>query len=359
MKLPDLFELNPYELNYLKKENILNSILFDLTRFHYNNCKEYRQILNAIEFNVKIECEYKKLPYLPVRLFKNLELKSIKFDDIIKTMTSSGTSGQTVSKIFLDKETAGNQTKVLTSIVSSFIGKKRMPMLIIDSETTIRNRNLFSARGAGIIGFSLFGSKKCFALDEKMNLNIDLVKNFINDNKNEKILIFGFTYMIWQHLYKELIKNNLKLNLENSILIHGGGWKKLNHENISNNLFKEKLLEQAGIINIHDYYGMVEQTGSIFFECEYGFLHSSIYSDIIIRRGFDFSEAFIGEKGIIQVLSILPKSYPGHSILTEDEGMVIGIDDCKCGRMGKYFKIFGRLKNAETRGCSDTYENKQ
>ena len=35
------------------------------------------------------------------------------------------------------------------------------------------------------------------------------------------------------------IENNLKLNLENSILIHGGGWKKLNHENISNNIFKE------------------------------------------------------------------------------------------------------------------------
>ena len=90
-------------------------------------------------------------------------------------------------------------------------------------------------------------------------------------------------------------------------------------------------------------------------ECEYGHLHASVYSDILIRRPVDFSIADIGEKGIIQVLSVLPKSYPGHSLLTEDEGVLLGEDDCKCGRLGKYFKIVGRLKNAEIRGCSDTY----
>jgi len=52
---------------------------------------------------------------------------------------------------------------------------------------------------------------------------------------------------------------------------------------------------------------------------------------------------------------LLPISYPGHSILTEDIGTIIGVDNCLCGRMGKYFKINGRLKNAELRGCSDTY----
>ena len=43
-------------------------------------------------------------------------------------------------------------------------------------------------------------------------------------------------------------------------------------------------------------------------------------------------------KGLIQLFSLLPKSYPGHSLLTEDEGVLLGEDDCKCGRHGKYFK---------------------
>jgi hypothetical protein len=70
----------------------------------------------------------------------------------------------------------------------------------------------------------------------------------------------------------------------------------------------------------------------------------------------DFSICDRGEKGVIQVVSVLPESYPGHAILTEDEGVLLGEDDCACGRKGKYFKILGRIKNAEVRGCSDTYE---
>lgn len=56
-------------------------------------------------------------------------------------------------------------------------------------------------------------------------------------------------------------------------------------------------------------------------ECECGHLHASIFSDVIVRRPEDFSECKIGEKGMIQVVSTIPESYPGHSLLTEDEGV--------------------------------------
>ena len=101
---------------------------------------------------------------------------------------------------------------------------------------------------------------------------------------------------------------------------------------------------------------MVEQLGSIYIECEYGHMHCSNYSDIIIRNPKDFSVQPHGEKGLMEVVSVLPTSYPGHVLLTEDEGVITGEDDCPCGRKGKYFKIIGRIKNAEVRGCSDTYE---
>ena len=169
------------------------------------------------------------------------------------------------------------------------------------------------------------------------------------------IFIFGFTFMIWQHFYKELLKTGYKPDLSCAIMIHGGGWKKLINESVSSGLFKKSLFDVCGIKNIYDYYGMVEQTGSIYMECEQGHLHASIFSDIIIRRSTDFSIAEIGEVGIIQVVSVLPISYPGHLLLTEDEGVLLGEDDCSCGRLGKYFKILGRIKNAEIRGCSDTY----
>lgn len=356
MDLSNILNISPYSLNKNNKRELLNSYLNSLSKFHYNNCSSYTKMMDVINFNIDEEDDYTKLPFLPVRLFKMFDLKSIEKEDIIKTMTSSGTSGQAVSKIYLDKETSSNQTKVLTKIVSSFIGKKRTPMIIMDSESIVKDRKLFSARGAGILGFSMFGSKRMYALNDKMELKIDALNEFLEENKGERIFIFGFTFIIYQHFYKELDRLNIKLDLSNSVMIHGGGWKKLINESVSSLKFRESLYRVCGIKSVHDYYGMVEQTGSIFMECEKGHLHAPNFSDIIIRKPHDFSIAKIGEKGIIQVLSILPNSYPGHSLLTEDEGILLGEDDCSCGRLGKYFKIVGRLKNAEIRGCSDTYE---
>jgi len=64
----------------------------------------------------------------------------------------------------------------------------------------------------------------------------------------------------------------------------------------------------------------------------------------------------MNEVGLIQTLSILPRSYPGHVLLTEDLGRQIGVDDCACGKLGSYYQVEGRVKQAELRGCSDTYK---
>ena len=86
-----------------------------------------------------------------------------------------------------------------------------------------------------------------------------------------------------------------------------------------------------------------------------GFFTYSIFSDIIIRSPITFEPLLFGEEGLIQLLSILPSSYPGHSLLTEDLGIIHGEDNCLCGRKGRYFSVKGRLAQAENRGCSDTY----
>ena len=355
MKFDNYFKLSPYSLNKEKKHHYLNTYLQELTRLHYSRCSDYRSILNAMRFEFDSNFDFYAMPFIPVSLFKMFNLLSIPKEQIFKTMTSSGTSGQAVSKIFLDKSCALNQSKVLANIVCDLIGKSRTPMIIIDTPSVLKDRNHFSARGSGILGFSIFGTKKIFALDDNMNLNIDLLLDFIKNNQDKKILLFGFTFMIYQHFIKSLVEKNINVDLSNCILIHGGGWKKLVSESIGTTKFRELLYQTCGIKSVHDYYGMVEQTGSIYIECSHGYLHSSIYSDVIIRNANDFSEVPNGKKGIIQTLSILPTSYPGHSLLTEDEGIIEGEDTCKCGRLGKYFKVIGRLKNAELRGCSDVY----
>ena len=358
MTYEEILAYSPYEVNKAEKDKLLTDELLALTEYHRGHCAEYANMLRTIDYSAEQVKHYEDLPFLPVRLFKEMTLKSISDDEVFKTMTSSGTSGQQVSRIFLDRETAVNQQKTLVKLVSSIAGGSRMPMIIIDCPSVVKNRAMFSARGAGILGFSIFGRKKIYALNDDMELQLAAIREFIAENHDKRIFLFGFTFMIWQHFYKVLLDSGEKLDLSNAVLFHGGGWKKLVQEAVEPQQFNKALQQVCGLKRVVNYYGMVEQTGCIYTECECGHLHASTYSDVIVRRGIDFSVADMGEAGIIQVVSLLPKSYPGHSLLTEDEGVILGQDDCPCGRKGKYFKVLGRLKQAEIRGCSDTYAAK-
>lgn len=350
-----MFALAPYCLDQAAKNRFLTEALVPLTMHHLECCPSYRRMLAGMGFDLQRVNHYADLPFLPVRLFKEMELRSIPGHDVFKTMTSSGTTGQAVSRIYLDRETSGAQQKALVKIVSDFIGSKRLPMLIVDCPSVVKNHEMFSARGAGILGFSIFGTDKIYALDDDMRLNVAGIRAFLEKHRGKPILLFGFTFMVWRHFCQELMKLDGPLDLSSGILIHGGGWKKLAGEAVPAEEFKRRLQAVCGLSRVHDYYGMVEQTGSIFMECECGHLHASIFSDVIPRRAINFSPCRMGEPGILEVVSILPRSYPGHCLLTEDKGEILGVDDCPCGRKGKYFKVWGRLENAEIRGCSDTY----
>lgn len=354
--LAEILDVPPYSLESEEKGALYVRALSDLTGHHYAHCAPYARMLDGFGYrNGTVFSSMADIPFIPLRLFKEYDLASVAKSEVVKTMTSSGTTGQKLSKIFLDRETSTNQTKVLTKLVASFIGKKRLPMLVIDSREVIKDRNLFSARGAGILGFSMFGADIEYALDAHMQLDLPKVQAFIDKHRGGPILLFGFTFMIWEHFRSALRDAGVKLALDGGVLIHGGGWKKLSEQAVDREKFNQAIHEVSGIARVHNYYGMVEQTGSIFMECEAGKLHASIFSDVLIRDHRNFSVLPHGQAGLIQLLSLLPTSYPGHSILSEDVGRVLGEDDCPCGRKGKYFEIHGRIKNAEVRGCSDAY----
>ncbi|MEE3392302.1 MAG: acyl-protein synthetase [Lachnospiraceae bacterium] len=353
--IEDFHNFEPYSLAHDDKEKLLLARMNELTAWHMEHCKEYRDYLNVIGYDGRLLKRLSDVPFIPIRIFKELTMKSIPDDQVFKIMKSSGTSSQKQSRIYLDKETAILQQKVLLRLIGDFVGHKRLPMLVIDTRDIIRDRKLFTTRGATIMGLDFAARKMVFALDSNMELQVDAVNDFLEKYGNEKFLIFGFTYMVWQHLFQKAKELGLHFDMKNGYLLTAGGWKKLVNQHISNEEFKNTGREVCGINHYVDHYGMAEQTGCIYAECECGHLHASIYSDIIIRDFKNFSPCKPGERGFIQVLSSLPHSYPGHSILTEDEGMILGEDDCPCGRKGKYIKVIGRVKNAELRGCSDTY----
>ncbi|WP_231907189.1 LuxE/PaaK family acyltransferase [Comamonas aquatica] len=344
----------PYSLSTAQKQPLLLDALNALTAWHAQHCTPYANMRQRMFGTAPAACR-EDVPWLPVRLFKTQDLMSSERSSIIKTLTSSGTTGQAVSRIYLDRETSLRQTRVLTAIMASFLGKQRLPMVIVDSADLLKDRSRFNARAAGILGFSVFGRQHHYCLDAGLDLQIDALQDFLAQHRGAPILAFGFTFVVWQRLLQAVIAQGRKLDFgPGSTLIHGGGWKRLQDQQVNNATFKALLREHLGLERIFNYYGMVEQVGSIFMECEHGHLHAPAFADVIVRDPLTLEPLPPGREGAVQVLSALPVSYPGHSLLTEDLGVLHGEDDCPCGRHGRYFSVLGRLPQAELRGCSDT-----
>ena len=326
-----------------------------LTRHHVRNCTPYAQMIASIWTGATEAPDLESVPWLPVRLFKLTDLRSIPASDVAKTLVSSGTSGAAVSRIFLDADTARPQAKALTRIFAQFAGKQRMPMLVVDDDGFLHDRTRFNARAAGILGFSNFGRDHFYLLDAQLRPDWDALAAWLAQHAEQPVFLFGFTFIVWQSLVMAARRDGREFHLPpGSLLVHGGGWKKMEEHKVDNATFKAGLREVLGLERVHNFYGMVEQVGSVFFECEQGHLHAPAYADVIIRNPADLTSAPIGSAGLVQVVSLLPRSYPGHSLLTEDLGVLHGEDDCPCGRLGKHFSVLGRVKNVEIRGCSDT-----
>jgi hypothetical protein len=324
--------------------------LVALTEHHRANCEPYARILDATGHPRGTAYDaVDELPWLPVRLFKTHELKSIPDDEVFRVLTSSGTTGDQVSRIFLDKAAAADQSRKLARTMQTVLGPKRLPMLMVDSRAMAGSG---TARGAGVLGMASFGRDHTFVLDADGQPDLDVVREFLARHGDQPFLIFGFTFMVWQFLYEPA--RDAGLDLSNGILIHSGGWKKLIDRAVDNAEFRRSFAKDTGLTRIHNFYGMVEQIGTVFLEGdEGGSLYCPEFADVIIRDPETWKPQPPGEPGLIEVVSTLPHSYPGHVLLTEDRGVIHGIDDGS--RPGTRFEVLGRLPRAEARGCSDTF----
>jgi phenylacetate-coenzyme A ligase PaaK-like adenylate-forming protein len=356
--LERLLAAAPYSLPHQEKRVLLTERARELTRQHYDRCVPYRHLIDRL-FGGSKALRFERLedaPFLPVSLFKTRELRSVEPGAVVKTLTSSGTTGQAVSRIYLDANTAQLQSRTLVKILQHFLGVERRPMVFLDHSGIVRDRRLFSARGAGILGLLPFGRQPFYALREDMSLDVDGLQAYLEKMRGQRPVFFGFTFMVWQYFVEALEALGRRLSLDDAVLLHSGGWKKLEALHVGQEEFRRRLLAVAGIANVLNYYGMVEQVGSVYVENPLHFLHASIYSDVIVRDTNTLEPLPPGRPGLMQVVSALPASYPGHSLLTEDLGVIEGCDNLMTGMHGQYFQILGRLPRAELRGCSDTFQ---
>lgn len=348
--------LTPYSLAVSERRAKMLEDLNALTLYHATNCEPYRRILDGLWSSQTSAACVEDLPYLPVSLFKTHQLRSVADDAVRATLTSSGTTGAVVSQIYVDSETSRNQQLGLANSLGHILGKKRLPMLVLDTDATFRNPKYMNARGAGVLGMMRFGRDHHFALTPDLEPALDVVETFLDKHGDGPFFMFGFTFLVWARFF-EVLKDR-GLDLSNGVLIHSGGWKKMEEQAVDNTVFRASFKEHFRLEKIYNFYGMVEQLGSIFLEGPDGLLYPPNFSDVIIRDPETFAPAPTGTAGIIQVLSLIPGSYPGHSLLTEDMGVIDAVDADHDGWNGNGLRVIGRVPKAELRGCSDVVSQK-
>ncbi len=346
----------PYSLPVSERRAMMLEDLNALTQHHVATCEPYRKILDGLWGGQTNAACFEEVPYLPVSLFKTHKLQSVADDAVRATLTSSGTTGAVVSQIYVDSDTSRNQQLGLTNSLGHILGKKRLPMLVLDTDATFRNPKYMNARGAGVLGMMRFGRDHHFALRPNLDLALDVVETFLDKHGNGPFFMFGFTFLVWASFFQAL--KGQDLDLANGVLIHSGGWKKMEEKAVDNVVFRASFKENFQLEKIYNFYGMVEQLGSIFLEGRDGLLYPPNFSDVIIRDPDTFAPAPTGTAGIIQVLSLLPGSYPGHSLITEDIGVIEAVDAGHGGWNGNGLRVIGRVPKAELRGCSDVFSQK-
>ena len=176
--------------------------------------------------------------------------------------------------------------------------------------------------------------------------------NILEDKEKEgkRVNIAGPPFWL-DRIMERMKKEGRTVNLPDSQVLTGGGWKAEEDKRTPEEIFREKVEEVLGIPQnrYHDVYAMSE-CSSVFLSCEGHYKH---VPPTIIPLVLDEELNPIGydEYGRFAFIDPIPKSYPGF-IVTGDKIKLL--ERCPvCNREGPVIDIeVTRMPGSEGRGCA-------
>ena len=232
------------------------------------------------------------------------------------------------------------------------LGARRLPFLAIDTKDVIKPTDL-TARGGGVLGMMKFGAKTTFALDSELEIDKETVETFVRAHGKRAVSHFRLHVSRLGQALPDLCRRRARSFERRSSFTRADGRSSRRRRsptpssgppskrrfNLDEHL-QLLWLRRADRLRLHR-------------EARTDCSIRRISPTSSCRRPHSWEPAAVGEEGVIQVVSLLPRSYPGHSVLTEDMGVVATIDAGAGGRYGKAIRVVGRAPKTELRGCSD------
>jgi phenylacetate-coenzyme A ligase PaaK-like adenylate-forming protein len=353
----ELFNSNPFTADESVKKLFINSYR-ECAQHHYHHSaliKKFWQDANIHPDEIRTEQDLKRTPPIMVNLYKEHDFKSVPDQEIVLTLTSSGT-GRLKTKQHLNLESLQNVKKSAFQI-HSFLGMANDqeeyqylcfsydPNIAKDLGTAFTDELLTHFTRKKDVFYAIQWNEQKRDFEFNLAGTIETLKRYEKSGFPTRIL--GFPSFLL-----DLVETHqLKLNLGNKSWIQtGGGWKNAKNQEVPKGVFREKMSQALGIPieHIRDLFGMVEH-GIPYVDCELGNLHIPNYSRVYIRSPHNLNFLKNGEVGLIQFLCSYNFSYPALNILTTDYG---SIEACSCRLGGETLKLHGRAGLNQHKGCA-------
>ncbi len=352
---------NPFCFNENASERFIAE-MNEVSQVHYNGNALFRRLWEREGLKpgfLKDEKDLERLPFLPVGIFKEMELVTGPREKIVMELTSSGTGGQK-SRIFLDRVSLERVELIARDVYNAlgmvcpeesgnYLCFTYDPAIASDLGTAWTDKLLtgFTKKNEVYYAIQWDKAKGAFELNRE-----GVWKKLLEFSAQAlPVRILGFPAMIYEVMIRRAEAEDVRLKLgDKSWVMTGGGWKGASDVELPKADFKRRLSGVLGLPerNIRDLFGMVEH-GVPYVDCEFGNMHIPNYSRVIIRDPATLSPLGYGEKGLIQFITAYLTSYPSISLLTTDWGIVR--KDCPCGR-GPVLEVKGRAGVTKHKGCA-------
>lgn len=357
MKATDqLLNSDPFEFSS-ESSNLFLESFKENALHHYTKHEFTRKLWDKLGFHpsaIKTEEDLAKVPGTMVHLFKEHELCSVPKEELVLTLTSSGTGGQK-SQQFLNSESLSNVKKLALNIHKrlGMASSEKYNYLCFTYDPKVAN-DLGTAFTDELLTNFTDKNEVYYAIQWDENLQdfklneagvLEALKRFETSGFSTRIL--GFPAL----LFEMIEKYNIQIKLgHDSWLQTGGGWKGKADKEIPKKEFRRMIQKRLGIpeSNQRDLFGMVEH-GIPYVDCEKGHLHIPNYARVFVRSPHDLSLRPKGERGLLHFLCSYNFSYPAPSLLTTDYGR---LGSCDCGLGGDVLILEGRAGVSKHKGCA-------
>lgn len=350
---------NPYDIqgtDAVFLEKVIENALFQ-----YDNCGEYRQLLEQRGVTREKILKLRKpaeLPFLPTLYFKHHKLLSVPEKKLKMKTTSSGTSG--------NKSMVGFDVKSLWAGLGMVLamGRRHKLFSAVPSHYVILGYE-YNRRESMVIMKTAYGQtwftpalSKTYALaykDGKYTLQLERVKERLIQLSRQRfpVRISGFPFhAAW--LLNQMKEEGIRLKLpKGSRMMFGGGWKKHFSERVDKETMYRLVYEVLGIPeeNCLEFFGAAEHP-VLYCTCPRHHFHVPIYARAVIRDADTYEPVPNGMPGLVNLITPMMNSTPVASIMTDDLGILHDGSACGCGIQAPYLEILGRVGIEDITTCA-------